>query len=488
MNNSSLYHLSSLSNASLNKSDSTADLPTQSVQCSQAEQDFNCERSDPGLQPPHVLLTSSGGVVPASVPSEHLSRVDLSPQTNSLQLHQHDEGDDLNQFIAEKALNPQDSKFSSSRSVVSSASTYNSLYSSLSNDSEDLDLETVKLPFDTLNISKPKASRLKRIQQFLTGDRLEERSLDDNEKFVAYVDTKLATLYSYDETVVLNVDFAEAAEVFFFGEPLSLLFTSEQSLVQYLMQSSFELGEVRFSNLNRFHSDALYDITQLLIELKPQLATFNDLLDLYAVSSDKINRSELFEVFSNFANESKGLCIPLAISMFGNWLLTFDRDSAVESNYQNDLILNFFRKLIRLALVIRRLVPVFDLHLEKFPRSERYDLSRFWKKDNIIALSTSLHSLGEYYQYNHEHDKATTLWEINCHLTEDSESGNLAILGLSNGYGYGNNCKKLNRLGRRLKKHRYNTKRRTAHIYRILMKLPDFDEYGVSWVTKDKYD
>lgn len=220
------------------------------------------------------------------------------------------------------------------------------------------------------------------------------------------------------------------------------------------------------------------------MDLQPQLATFNDILDLYAVSDENINRQELFETFSQFANEAHGLCIPLAISMFGNWLLTFNRDSALESNYQNDLILDYFRKSIRLALVIRRLAPFFDAHLQQLSKKDRLDVTRYWKKDNTNALSTSLHSLGEYHQFIHEHDKAVTIWEINCHLTEDAELGNLAVLGLTNGYGFGNLAKKQNRFGHHSKKHRYNTKRRIAHIYRILMKKPGFDEFGVSWLPK----
>lgn len=110
------------------------------------------------------------------------------------------------------------------------------------------------------------------------------------------------------------------------------------------------------------------------------------------------------------------------------------------------------------------------------------------KKDNVNALATNHHSLGEYQQFVDEHDRTVFLWEMNYHLTEDADSDNLAILGLTNGYGYGNMCKKQNHFGSPSKKHRYETKRRIAHMYRILMKKPDFDEYGVSWATNEKYD
>lgn len=389
-------------------------------------------------------------------------------------------------------LPPRSSLFSSihnpDQSEQMTDTTNVSLYSSLSYDS-DLDLESVKLPLDELSLEKPKQSRLKRLQHFLTRDNVPQKPLTDNDKFEAYVDNLLrTTCYACDERPVLNIDFVAAAEIFFFGDTLPSLFPKQQSMVHYLMQSSLELGEAKFSNLNRFHTDASYDIRLILEDLLPKMATFNDILDLYALSSDNINRSELFETFSQFANESKGLCIPLAISMFGNWLLSFNRDNAVKSNYENDLILDYFRKLIRLALVIRRLQPLLEKVSLLFTKKESMDLSRYWKKDNVNALATSLLSLGEYYQFIHEHDKAVTIWEINCHLTEDTESGNLAILGLSNGYGFGNLSKKQKVFGHHSKIHKFNTKRRTAHIYRILMRKPDFDEFGVLWATKEKYD
>lgn len=466
MNNSSLYYSSSILNSYLNEgNDLSVNSPIESSETVVAVE-------NDALSAPNASSSTQSAHQKAAPHERKQSTKENIPQSNLL--------------APQSALG---SSGATTRASVVSASTYNSLYSSITNDSADLDLESVKLPFDQLQISKPKTSRLKRIQQFLTREHEPVKELDDNAKFVAYTEAKLQqNYYSYEDAAILNVNFAEAAEILFFGETLTQLFPKDQSMVHYLMQSSFELGEIRFSNLNRFHSEVEYDIHQLLVDLQPQLATFNDILDLYAVSNENMNRSELFETFSGFANEAKGLCIPLAISMFGNWLLTFNRDSAVESNYENDLILDYFRKLIRLALVVRRLSEVFDKNAQLFSKKERIDLSRYWRKDNLNALATSLHSLGEYYQFNHEYDKAVTIWEINCHLTEDSESGNLAILGLTDGYGFGNLCKKQNRFGHHSKKHRFNTKRRIAHIYRILMKKPDFDEFGVSWATKEKYD
>ncbi|RKP33063.1 hypothetical protein METBISCDRAFT_25245 [Metschnikowia bicuspidata] len=279
------------------------------------------------------------------------------------------------------------------RGLTLCASSYNSLYSSVKTNSVDLELESVRLPFENLTVTKPKESRLMRVQLFLTGNHALKQPLDENDKFYVYVE-----------------------------------------------QSTIELGELRFSNLSSFNSSATHVVSQLLRHLQPQLATFNDILDLYALSNENITRFKLFE-------------------------------TSLESNYQDSLIIEHLRKPVRLALV-----------------KERLGVSRYLKKDNVNALATSLHSLGEYQQFVDEHDRTVSLWEMNCHLTEDADSDNLAILGLPNGYGYGNMCKKQNHFGSRSKKHRYETKRRIAHIYRILMKKSDFDEYGVSWATNEKYD
>ena len=174
--------------------------------------------------------------------------------------------------------------------------------------------------------------------------------------------------------------------------------------------------------------------------------------------------------------------------MFGNWLLDYNRDTAVESNYENSLILNYFRKAARTALVLRRLVPWFESAVSKFPSQDQISLNRYLKRDTENALSLALYSLGQYHQFMHQYTVAVSLWEINCHLTLDLESGNLAILGLTDGFGFGNRIKERNKLGKRSKTNKFNTKRRIAHLYRILMKRPDFHEYGASWATKDKYD
>lgn len=372
-------------------------------------------------------------------------------------------------------------------SVISTASTYNSNYSSVS-ENEDLDLQSVRMKLEHLD-TDPKRTRLGRFRKMFRGQQDEAPPKDENEAFLAHVKHELQTsYYAYDKTATLHVPWADAAEVLLFGQPLDAIFTSPQSLLRYLMESSYELGEVRFSNMSRYHLGDGLHVPELLRQLQPNLDRFNDVLDLYAESDSNIRRPELFEMFSAFANQADGLPIALAVSMFGNWLLSYNKDAAIANNYQNTLILDYFRKAARLALVVRKAAPLFEDAVTQLDKKDQYDVSRYWSKDNSNALATSLHSLAEYYQYIQDHNMAVTIWELNCHLTGDPDSGRLAVLGLTNGYGFGNRAKEHNRFGKKSKTNKFNTKRRIAHLYRVLMKLPSFEEYGVSWATKEKYD
>ncbi|GEQ70305.1 hypothetical protein JCM33374_g3981 [Metschnikowia sp. JCM 33374] len=332
------------------------------------------------------------------------------------------------------------------------------------------------------------ASSASTVFSSMSSEKVAEPSSED-EQFFEYVVGKLkAKYYRYEKRSTLNVNWGDAAEVLFFGDSLDSLFTDRTYLLNYLVESSYELGEVRFSNLSKYHTDRHYDVTHLLKKLRPNLQKFNGVMDLYAESDVNIESPELFEIFSSSANHSDGLCIPLAISMFGNWLLTYNKDKALASNYENSLILDYFRKAARLSLVLRKVKGLLEENAVSLDKATHLELNRYWDKDNQNALSASLYGLGEYYQFTHNYDVAVTLWELNCHLTGDRESGHLAILGLTDGFGLGNRSKEHNRFGRKSRSHKFNTKRRIAHLYRILMKQPGFDEYGVSWATKEKYD
>lgn len=374
-------------------------------------------------------------------------------------------------------------------SIVSSA---NSLYSSINtfSDEEDLDFQSIQCKLDRVEIDPKKSNSKHSLRNLLRRKEETKAPLSKDEEFFVQVQERLLKQnFHYDKKSTMKVNWLESCEVFFFGSRLDDLFTPE-SCLNYLQQSSYELGETRFSNLNRYHEvKNTQSVEQLLRGLLPNLEQFNKVLDLYAESDKNVNLPELFEVFSNYANNlSSGLCIPLAISMFGNWLLTYNKDKTLLSNFENPVILDYFRKSARLSLVILKCKPVLESGTSTFNKTELAQLSKYWGKDNRNSLGISLHGLGEYYQYINEYDTATTLWEMNCHLTDDNESGNLAVLGLTDGFGYGNKIKHRNRLGKKSKTDRYNTKRRIAQVYRILMKNSSFDEYGVSWVTKTKYD
>lgn len=380
---------------------------------------------------------------------------------------------------------PLSTSLSNQTSTYSHGSSATSVFSCESGFSDDIDLQSVKIKMEDLSLSK-KHNRMHRLKRFFKNEKLEEPQDEHSSFFHTLLLTLKRDYYSYEKNETLNVNWQEACEKFAFGDSLKNIFPTTEEQIRYLTQSEFELGELRFSNLNKFHH-AGKDPASLLRAAVPALQDFNDVLDLYAESDSNIKRQDLFQVFSRYANHSDGLCIPLAIAMFGNWLLSFNRDKSVENNYENSLILDYFRKALRMSLVMKLVAPQLEKEIDKFDPHLKPLLRRYVAKDNQYALSLSLHSLGEYYQYIHDHDTAVTLWELNVHLTKDLESGNLAVLGLTDGYGFGNKIKE-NHFGKKSKTNKFNTKRRVAHIYRILMERPDFHEYGVSWASKEKYD
>lgn len=372
-------------------------------------------------------------------------------------------------FLKAPTPNNQRGLFKSQNSQIS----HNSLYSPISNFSDDEDLQSVRLSLE--QYEKPAKHSFWHKKTPVE---------DETTHHEALIWNKLKTdFYTYEKTETLHVNWRSSAEVFFFGETLDKLF-SEGDLIAYLSESSFELGEVTFSNLNLYHKSAprLADYLPLL---SANMVRFDQVLDLYAATNDNIRKPELFEVFSAHANQ-EGLCIPLAIAMLGEWLLSYK--STESSNFDNPLIMNYFRKAARMALAVDRLQDLFEQSMAGQEEKEVLHFRKYWTKDNKNALALSLHCLGQYYQHIQNHDVAVTLWELNCHLTSDKESGNLAILGLTDGFGFGNRIKERNHLGRRSKTNRFNTKRRIAHIYRILMKTPGFEEYGTLWALKEKYD
>lgn len=372
-------------------------------------------------------------------------------------------------------------------STYSDNSDFNSLYSLVSGISDDTDLESVKLKLNQYD-TKRKGKLLKLRDLFSKEKREEEAEDDENTLFFRHACGRLQDdFYDYKPNESLNVAWDHAAEVFLFGDTLLVILPTLGELLRFILESSFELGEVKFSNLNKFHVPEQLVPEELLRDVLPAIHEFNHVLDLYAESKANAQRPELYEKLIRDANRSDGLCVPLAIAMFGNWLLSYNKGD-VSNNYDNELIFNYFRKGARLALALRKLRPVLQPAVESFAKPDQILLNRFLNKDTDNALALSLYSLGEYYQHGHNHNVAVTLWELGCQLTKDLESGNLAVLGLTNGYGFGNRIKEHSHIGKRSKTNKFNTKRRVAHLYRILLQRPDFHEYGVSWATKEKYD
>lgn len=318
----------------------------------------------------------------------------------------------------------------------------------------------------------------------------------NNQRYYEYVNkTLLDKYYSNSTREDFSLPWNDILETLLFGDLLGSIFANDTAqLFSYLLHGHLEAGDVVFdSPIDASHIYRLSDsdIEQVLRALLANIVVFNEVLELYLSSNSNLHSDKLFELFKNSTSLSGPvLQIPLAQAMFGNWLLSFNRDSAAASNYDNALILNYFRKLARLATVLRKLHQngFFDQALKAFSGKDTVLLSHYLDKDNNFALSISLNNLAEFYQVHNEYHISTNMWELNCHITKDKESGDLAILGLTNEFGYGNKYRTLNKLGKKNKTSKFNSKRRVAQLYRILIKAGSNDDVGTSWVWKEKYD
>lgn len=373
-----------------------------------------------------------------------------------------------------------------------SVSTFASAFSSMSEFSNDLDLQSIQAHLAETTAPE-QGLRFRKIRGLLrrhshsrgsdNSDNGDFGDADSENQVVLDLCLRLSrNYYHYEKGRGIEFDWEAAAETFLFGDRICNVLPTDASLLSFLGASSYELGEPRFSNLEGFHKTPLFSTKQFLDEARPQIDALEDILALY-LDSKNIWRPELFQKFSDFAQRLNP-CLPLAVAMFGEWLLLYNRDETVESNFENALIVNYFRKAARLALVIRKLKVAFAEAVQNEPLASKRQLEKFWGKDNTAALSISLHSLGEFYQFRQEYHVLVTLYELSCHLTGDVNDGNLAIMGLGDGFGLGNHVKKLTRS----KTDKYNTKRRIAHLYRVMRKQPGFHEYNISWVDKLKYD
>lgn len=388
-------------------------------------------------------------------------------------------------------------------SIISTGSTVNSLYSS-GNFSSDIEVqqvdESISEPSPAHDVS-PEKKRERFKQLFKTTKTKQSEIVHDSPEDQDYF-TNVSTLlnesvYAGSTKGTLNLNFDQIVEIYLFGNTIESIFPNNTQLMNYLLNSHLENGELKFYKTTPSHilSLSVSDLINYFTIILSQLDDFNEILNAYKLQEEKkktsdFNSKETFDKLEFFAN-AHGITLPMAQSMFGNWLLSYAK-GGTETNYTDVRIMNHFRKAARMSLILRKLnlSGYFkDLtNSSSFNKYEHIAIQRFLNKDNDFALSMALFSIAEYYQYVHGFDTSINYWECNGHVTRDVESCNMAIWGLSDGFGGGNKVKKLDKLGNGLKRNKYNTKRRIAHLTRILSKNGGQAEYGTSWVWKEKYD
>lgn len=406
----------------------------------------------------------------------------------------------------------------SRNSLSSSVSSTNSKFSSISNE-EDWELENLNEIVDSRIDQKLRFQGSPQLISLLTQfesryeeEKMQHRSskskrvfakeellsavhadkINDKRHFDYVNERVMADYYGHSSKGTLQINWDDLAEIIIFGDSFkNLFYDNDNVLFYYLLHGEQEHGDFVYHNFLRNVNipNVEVDLYKFLQGLLKDLATYDEILELYSSSNNNVGSEKLFDTFRSYTTFN-GFNIPLAHAMFGNWLLSYNKDETVENNYDNEFILKYFRKAARFALGIRKLVSnhYFESALSKFSGNDLLLLKTYLNKHNTFALSISLHNFGEFYQVHHAYDISINLWELNCHLTKDSESGNLAILGLTNGFGFGNKYKTLNKLGKKSKTNKFNTKRRIAQLYRILIKDGSTEEVGTSWVWKEKYD
>lgn len=306
----------------------------------------------------------------------------------------------------------------------------------------------------------------------------------------------------------LDICWQSVAEILLFGDTLDNIFENPVQLFAFLSSSTDELGETKFAwqkrcavasrrHFNRYsvgksqkskcvarHPRGMRYTTPSvsLIKLTSCLESLNMVLNAYAYDLNCFQLSDLLHTLRACANHN--LAVPLAIALLAQWHEAFGEPPTC---HHGGSTVTQFRRAARFALAIRKLrlwLAIESLHLSK---SQVRVLNAWWGKDNTGALATSLHHLGSHHQQMRDIDVAVLFWETNSHLTADTDLGWLAVVGLRNGKGLGLRPAGL-RSRRYSKARRWALKRRIAHVYRSLMKNPAYEEYGVSWALKTKYD
>lgn len=220
-----------------------------------------------------------------------------------------------------------------------------------------------------------------------------------------------------------------------------------------------------------------------LKHLAQDIAALDEVLDLYAKNANTTS-DRLLLVLANLAR-SAAVPMPLAHAMLGSWRVSYEH-GAPHTGPMAD-----FRTALRQALLYRNLVAIgyFDdvLTESHFAPNHLILLKRFFGKDTNAALGLAIQAIGQYHHQHRDCDLATDLWEIGAHATGDTDCCELAIWGLSDGFGSGN-LKGVSKLSSSYKKAKFVCKRRIAHLYRILLRSGKTLEIGILWVRKLKYD
>lgn len=223
-------------------------------------------------------------------------------------------------------------------------------------------------------------------------------------------------------------------------------------------------------------------LVQTLKDLFKDLGALDQMLDLYSKNTNTTS-GELLVVLTTLAHVT--LPMPLAQAMLGNWRLSYDNSEPRRAIMAN------FRSAARFGLLYNNLTNLgyFNevLNEEYFEAHELICLNRFLEKDYKSVLGMSLFNIGQYLQMHHDFDSATDIWEIGAHMSGDTDCCNMAIWGLMDGFG-SSNIKGVNKFSSKYKASKFVSKRRIAHLYRILIKSGKSSEIGTSWVWKLKYD
>lgn len=268
------------------------------------------------------------------------------------------------------------------------------------------------------------------------------------------------------------------------GTTYPILKKKGDNIICHLMHADIGYEELQFQVPNveilYIPNDALVQTLKALVK---DLTALDQVLELYSKNTNTTS-GRLLTVLTNLAH-SATLPMPLAQAMLGNWRLSYERSEL------RNAIMAHFRSAARCGLLYNNLMNLgyFDevLNEDCFEAHELICLNRFLTKDYKSALGMSLFNIGQYLQVHHDCDSATDLWEIGAHMSGDTDCCNMAIWGLMDGFG-SSNIKGVNKFSSKYKTSKFVSKRRIAHLYRILIKTGKSSEIGTSWVWKLKYD